>query len=224
MCGRYTHLLTWKQLHRLLALTSVPFDLTPRYNIAPTQLAPVARQDKDGRRSLDMLRWGLVPSWAGDLKIGNTMINARGETLATKPAFRAAFKRRRCIVPASGFYEWKKSEGSKTKQPFYITASDDGPLMLAGLWESWTSPDGAMIDTYTIITTAPNEMMAEMHDRMPVILDETDFDAWLDPAREDASGLIRSYPSELMRARPVSTVVNSPKNEDPVCIQPIAAQ
>ncbi len=221
MCGRYTHLLTWAQLCRLLGLTSAPMDLSPRYNIAPTQLAPVARQRPDGGRSLDMLRWGLVPSWASDPKIGNTMINARGETVATKPAFRTAFKRRRCIVPASGFYEWDKVAGGKIKQPYYITASDSGPLMLAGLWESWTSPEGEIVRSYTIITTSPNEMMAKIHDRMPVILDEADFDRWLDPEREDASELIRSYPAELMLATPVSTLVNSPRNEDPSCIQPL---
>lgn len=224
MCGRYTHLLTWAQLHRLLRLTSDPIDLPRRYNIAPTQLAPVARQDKHGGRSLDMLRWGLVPSWASDLKIGNTMINARGETLATKPAFRTAFKHRRCLVPASGFYEWKKPDQGKSKQPLYITASDGGPLMLAGLWESWTSPEGPMVQTYTIITTTPNEMMAEIHDRMPVIVDAADFGRWLDPNLEDASDLIRPYPAELMLARPVSTLVNSPRIDDPMCIQAIDSQ
>jgi putative SOS response-associated peptidase YedK len=220
MCGRYTHLLTWAQLHRLLRLTSAPIEIAARYNIAPTQLAPVVREAAVGARSLEMMRWGLVPSWANDLSIGSGMINARGETLATKPAFRGAFKRRRCIVPASGFYEWKKTEGSKSKQPFYITASDGGPLLLGGLWESWASPEGEWVLSYTIVTTGPNEVMATLHDRMPLILDGDDIDRWLDPRVEDAAGLVRSFPSELMLPVPVSTVVNSPKNDVPECIQP----
>lgn len=221
MCGRYTHLLTWAQLHRILRLTSDPIDLPVRYNIAPTQQAPVVRTTPEGGRAVHMLRWGLVPSWAEDSKIGNTMINARGETLAAKPAFRTAFKRRRCIVPASGFYEWKKCEGSKAKQPYYITASDEGPLMLGGLWESWTSPEGEIVRTFTIITTTPNAMMAEIHDRMPVVLGASAIDRWLDPSVEDVSALVRPYPVELMLAKPVSTLVNSPRNEDPACIQPV---
>lgn len=224
MCGRYTHLLTWAQLHRLLRLTSDPIDLPRRYNIAPTQEAPVVRTSPDGGRAAHLLRWGLVPSWAKDLSIGNTMINARGETLATKPAFRVAFRKRRCVVPASGFYEWKKMEGSKTKQPFYITSSDEGPLMFGGLWESWTSPEGEIVRTFTIITTTPNEMMAEIHDRMPLILDASDTDRWLDPKVEDASDLIRSFPPELMLAKPVSTLVNSPRNDVPECVQSISKQ
>ena len=224
MCGRFTHLLTWAQLHRLLRLTSDPIDLPIRYNIAPTQLAPVVRTTPEGGRAVHMLRWGLVPSWAKELAIGNSMINARGETIATKPAFRAAFKRRRCIVPASGFYEWKKCEETKAKQPFYITASDQSPLMLGGLWESWTSPDGEIIRTFTIITTTPNEMMAVIHDRMPVILDPSDIDTWLDPEVEDAGDLVRPFPAELMLASPVSTRVNSPRNDSPDCIQPQVPQ
>lgn len=232
MCGRFTHLLKWAQLQRLLRLTCDPIELPLRYNIAPTQQAPVVRTTPEGGRAVHLLRWGLVPSWAKDLSIGNTMINARGETLATKPAFRTAFKRRRCIVPASGFYEWKKSEGTKTKQPFYITASDESPLMFGGLWESWTlvkdEGEGVsegkpeIVRTFTIITTSPNEMMATLHDRMPLILDASDIDRWLDPKVEDASELVRPYPSELMLARPVSTLVNSPRNDVPECIQPSA--
>lgn len=221
MCGRYTHLYTWKQLHRLMELTTPLVDLPMRYNVAPTQRAPVVRQSRANARTLDMLRWGLVPSWAKDLAVGSSMINARGETIASKPAFRAAFKRRRCIVPISGFYEWQKLGGTR-KQPHYITASDDQPLALAGLWESWLSPEQESIETYTIVTTTPNEMMAEIHDRMPVILHAEDLDAWLDPGDEGSArvaGLIRPYPAELMLARPVSTHVNSPRHDDPSCIQ-----
>ncbi|MCW5769293.1 MAG: SOS response-associated peptidase [Phycisphaeraceae bacterium] len=220
MCGRYTHLVTWSQVHQLLRLSSDPIDLPLRYNIAPTQMAPVVRQ-RGGARSLEMLRWGLVPPWAKDIAIGSGMINARGETLATKPAFRAAFKRRRCLVPASGFYEWDKVSSGTKKQPSYITASDDGPLVFGGLWESWTSPEGQTIETYTIVTTAPNEMMARFHDRMPLVLDASDHDAWLDPEREDAFDLVRAYPAELMLARPVSTRVNSPRNDDASLIEPV---
>ncbi|MBX3316452.1 MAG: SOS response-associated peptidase [Phycisphaeraceae bacterium] len=220
MCGRFTQLLTWAQLRRLMRLTSPPIELPLRYNIAPTQRVPVVRHEGGGR-SLALLRWGLVPAWAKDLAIGSSMINARGETLAAKPAFRSAFKRRRCLVPASGFYEWDKVSGGKAKQPIYITASDEGPLVFGGVWESWASPDGDTVETFAIVTTAPNEMMSRFHDRMPLILDPDDHDAWLDPEREDASALVRPYPSELMLARPVSTRVNSPKNDDPSLIEPV---
>ena len=219
MCGRYTHLFTWEELHRLSTLTTPPMELGRSFNVAPTQRAPVIRWVEGGGHSLDLLKWGLVPFWAKDEKIGNSLINARGETVAEKPAFRVAFKSRRCIVPASGFYEWKKEE--KGKQPVYIQSSSGEPLLFAGLWERWEPTEGAPLETFTIITTGPNEMMAKLHDRMPVIVAREDIDAWLDPGSKSASGLVRPYPSELMMCYPVSTRVNSPKNNDELCAERI---
>lgn len=222
MCGRYTHLFTWEELHRLSTLTTPRIDLPRSFNVAPTQTAPVVRM-VEGGRGVEMLKWGLVPFWASDLKIGNSLINARGETVAEKPAFRAAFKARRCLVPVSGFYEWKKLEGPKVKQPYYIRAAVDEPLLLAGLWESWRDKSGASeakaVETYTIVTTTPNELMAELHDRMPVVVDPSDQAAWLQGTVEGAKALIRPYPAELMMSYPVSTRVNSPRVNDELCIE-----
>lgn len=232
MCGRFTHKYTWEQLHRLLNLVSPPFEFIHRFNVAPTQSAPVVREDVSsdrgttaGRR-VDLLRWGLIPTWAKDESFGAKTINARAETVATSQVFRDSFKRRRCLVPVSGFYEWRKLPGSTRKQPYYFTSSDAEPLMLAGLWSPWKSPDGPM-ETFTIITTTPNEMMAKFHDRMPVILGAEDWAAWLNPAKaseDELSGLLRPYPAELMLAHPVSTRVNSPKNDDAACIHVVEEQ
>ncbi len=232
MCGRFTNRFTWKQLHRLMGLTTPPpeQDFASRYNIAPTQTAPVVRADDrgGGARALAMLRWGLVPSWAKEIKIGASMINARAEGIEAKPAFRTALRRRRCIVPVSGFYEWKRLADGKSKQPYYIrSSSDDEPLAFAGLWERWQPPDADAVETFTIITTAPNQMMSGLHDRMPVILAPEDFDRWLDPTNQDAAGLLpllKPAPDDAMVYYPVSTLVNSPKNDDPGCIQPLNQQ
>lgn len=210
-----------------MLLTTEELGLSERYNVAPSQVAPVVRMTKDGGRGLFMLRWGLIPSWAKDTKFGYKTINARAETVATQPAFRSAFKKRRCLVPVSGFYEWKTVPGSKTKQPYYISAADEEPLVFAGLWEWWRDPadeSAEPIESFTIITTTPNELMGEIHNRMPVILSREDFGLWLDDANEGdeaVRGLLRTYPSELMMARKVSTLVNSPKNDSPECAQPI---
>lgn len=220
MCGRYTHLYTWEQLHTLSTLTTSAMVLPISYNVAPSQIAPIIRTDGPGLHRLDMFKWGLIPSWAKDSKIGNMLINARAETIAEKPAFRAAFKARRCIVPISGFYEWKKSEGKKNKQPFYITASDDKPLLLAGLWEQWPGNENEPeTRSFTIITTTPNELMATLHDRMPVILQPESQKNWLE-SKDPPTDLLHPYPSELLLCREVSTRVNSPKNNDPACIEP----
>ncbi len=227
MCGRFTYLYTWKQLHRLLDPTAYPeVELSPRYNTAPTQLAPVVRLDENARRIGAMMRWGLIPSWAKDASIGNSLINARCETVATKPAFRSAFLRRRCIVPISGFYEWRKAlpGPARTKQPFYITLTDDQPMMLAGLWEIWRPPEvDDPVHSFTILTCEPNQMMSELHDRMPVILDEAGVDAWLSAATQpDAlAGLMTPFAAELMWRRPVSARVNSPRHEGPELIRSV---
>src|ERR1043165_796856 len=221
MCGRYTHLFTWEELHRLSTLTTPRLEIPRSYNVAPTQMAPVIRV-VDGGRRLDLLKWGLIPFWAGDAKIGNTMINARAEGIEAKPAFREAVKSRRAIVPVSGFYEGKKLGDGK--QPYYITATDEQPMLLAGLWESWRDKTPMLmgepepIESYTIITTTPNELMEKLHDRMPVILSPEDALAWMSE-KEPPLGLLKPYPAEQMMARAVSTRVNSPKNNEAGCIE-----
>ena len=195
--------------------------LAPRYNIAPTQPVLAVRLAKNGERELAALQWGLVPFWAKDPGIGARMINARSETVAEKPSFRNAFKRRRCLIPASGFYEWQKTADGK--QPVFIHSADKRPFGLAGLWETWQSSDGSYLETCTILTTAPNEMMRPIHNRMPVILSPEDYATWLHPEPKPAVGLhlLRPYPPEYMAAYPVSTYVNNPRHEDPACIAPV---
>jgi len=200
-------------------------DLKPRYNIAPGQtVAAVICDPERSPHELVRLRWGLIPSWAKDPKIGYRTINARGDTVATKPSFRAAFKRRRCLIPADGFYEWKKID-AKHKQPYLITREKNRPFAFAGLFEHWTSPDGSVIDSCTIITTDANEPMSAVHDRMPAILAEEDYDRWIDPSQQAAAELqelIRPAPDDLLQFTPVSTVVNNPRNENPECVRPVA--
>lgn len=219
MCGRFTLISPGEVLAEFFELVDTP-DIEPRYNIAPTQAVGVVRRDRDIRR-FDLMHWGLIPSWAKDPTIGSRMINARSETAATKPSFRSAVKYRRCLLPTDGFYEWKAIAGQKRKQPYYIRMADDRPFAFAGLWEHWEGLDGAAIDSCTILTTEPNEMMADIHDRMPVILDPKDFAQWLDPEVKTADVLhppLRSYPAGGMTAYPVSTMVNRPSNDSAGCI------
>jgi putative SOS response-associated peptidase YedK len=222
MCGRFTLRTPAGVLIQQFRLQSVP-DLSPRYNIAPTQPAPVVRMNAgSGERELVLLRWGLVPSWAKDPSIGNRLINARSETIASKPSFRSAFRRRRCLVIADGYYEWKKL-GSR-KQPYYIRRQDEQPMGLAGLWEHWSSPteeEADHIQSCTIITTQANDLTRDVHDRMPVILSSDDHDMWLDPELEDRDRLqtlLEPAASDTMIMDPVSTYVNSPRNEGPECV------
>ncbi len=192
--------------------------LKPRFNIAPSQLHPVIVIEDD-HRVLKMMKWGLVPSWAKDEKIGYKMINARSEGIETKPSFRAAFKRHRCLVPTTGFYEWKKVDAN-TKQPYFIRLKSGGPFSFAGLWEVW-GPD--KLETFTIITTENNELIEPIHTRMPVILHEKDEAVWLDPELRNVDQLkelLKPYPSNEMEMYEVSTIVNSPKNESPDCMKP----
>jgi putative SOS response-associated peptidase YedK len=223
MCGRYT-VRSIQPVAELFGI-SLPPEFQPRYNVAPTQDVLVVRSASKGEgipaRRGDMLRWGLVPSWADDPSIGNRMINARAETAATRPAFRDAMKRRRCLVPADGFYEWQVREDSKRKQPHLIRMKDDRPFGFAGLWDTWRRGEEPL-ETFTILTTSPNELVAGIHNRMPVIVAPGDFERWLDPD-VDANGvaeLLKSYPAEGMRAGPVGLGVNNPKNDDPACAQP----
>jgi putative SOS response-associated peptidase YedK len=221
MCGRFA-LATEKHLLEILfELDLQPdFDFKPRYNIAPAQKVPVVRLDsKEGKRELTEMKWGLVPFWAKDISIGNRLINARAETVAEKPSFRDAFKKRRLLVPASGFYEWKKTAGRKT--PYYISTADRRLLALAGLWERWDK-EGEPLETFTILTTAPNSLVAELHDRMPVIISQADYENWLqpDPDFVEIEQLFRPYPEEKLRVTAVSSLVNNPANEGPELLQP----
>lgn len=216
MCGRYTLRVDPADLQEEFGVTAVPAEMTPRYNIAPTQ--PVAVIANNGRNELEFYRWGLIPSWAKDPKIGNRMINARAETLAEKPAFRTAFKKRRCLIPADGFYEWQKMAGSKTKTPMHIRLKSGRPFAFAGLWEAWRPSDEETLFTCTIITTTPNSLLESIHDRMPVILKPEAYELWLaqdEQAPEQLSKLLKPYPASLMTASAVSTLVNNPAVDSP---------
>lgn len=224
MCGRFTLALPAETIRDFLALARMP-ELTPRYNIAPSQPVAVARFDvRLGERSLQFVRWGLVPRWAKDPSIGQRLINARAETLAEKPAFRAPFRERRCLIPADGFYEWQKVDGQR--QPFHIRRRDGGPLAMAGLWESWLGPDGETLESCAIITTSANELVQPIHDRMPVLLPEDAFELWLDPTVTDLkrlSVLLRPADPEPLIAVPVSRRVNRPDAEGPELVMPLGS-
>ncbi len=228
MCGRFSNRFTWKELHERLDLIGTPLNLRPRYNVAPTQDVAAVRAAEQGR-TLAMLRWGLIPSWAKDHAIGHKLINARSETAAEKPSFRSAFRHRRCLIPADGFYEWQRRGG--TRQPWLFGLRDGAPMIFAGLWDRWTVPEGAAltgslaerspgdaVETCTILTTAANETVAPVHGRMPVILAPNAWDAWL---TGDAVPL-GPYPAEDMTAHPVSTHVNRPANDDARCVEPVS--
>lgn len=226
MCGRFTLWVDPRQLTEVFPWLSLPegaaAGLQPRYNIAPTQ--PVAVVPNDGRRRLDFFVWGLIPSWAKDPGIGNRMINARAETLAEKPSFRTAYRRRRCLILADGFYEWAARPGQKRKTPMYLRMASGEPFAFAGLWERWHSPYGDEVLSCTIVTTTPNELIRPLQNRMPVILPEAAYDAWLDPSEqhpEALAGLLQPYPAEQMQAYEVSTAVNSPANDTLACVEPI---
>ena len=222
MCGRYVLTTPVEHLAEEFGLTGVPPEISPNYNVAPTQEV-AAVLEEGGERRLEMLRWGLIPSWAKDPGIGSRMINARSETAPEKPSFRGAFKKRRCLIPADGFYEWQRTNDDK--QPFYIHMEDGIPLAFAGLWESWQSPEGPEIRTCTILTTDANELLAPIHNRMPVILQPEAYDPWLAPDTRDLdllSSLLVSYPGDAMEAYPVSRRVNSPANNEPGCVESVA--
>ncbi len=223
MCGRFTLTVDPEELQQQFGLSEPPpAELVPRYNIAPSQAVAVVANSPD--RKLELFQWGLIPSWAKDPKIGNKLINARAETLAEKPSFRAALKRRRCLVVADGFYEWKKNGAAKT--PIYVQMQDRRPFAFAGLWEVWQPPDGGLLKTCTIITTEPNALLETIHNRMPAILAPADYDAWLRPdevAADQLLPLLRPFDAGQMRAVPVSARVNSPEFDAPECVQPVAA-
>jgi putative SOS response-associated peptidase YedK len=223
MCGRFTMATPGQVIAEVFGLDDVP-ELSPRFNIAPTQAVAAVRARADGRRELVALTWGLIPSWSKDRAIGSRMINARAETVAEKPAFRAALRARRCLVLADGFYEWQKL-GTR-KQPHHIRMRDGRPFAFAGLWERWVPPEGDPVESCTIITTVPNEVVAPIHDRMPVILAPADLDLWLEPGSRDpaaVAALLRPYPAGGMTAYPVSLRVNSPGADDASCVVPLNA-
>ena len=222
MCGRFTLTADQDSFEDRFSLTGFDLGWVPSFNIAPTQEVLTVTNDGSENRP-ELMRWGLVPSWTKDPKIGNRMINARSETLTEKPSFRTAFKRRRCLIPADGFYEWKR-EG-KAKKPMLITANPGGLFALAGLWETWKQPDDSWLLTCAIITTSANEFMKSIHDRMPVILPRESEASWLDPEEQDTamlSELLLPYDSGRMEAYEVSTLVNSPRNNFPEVIEPVA--
>ncbi|KAB8319859.1 SOS response-associated peptidase [Tolypothrix campylonemoides VB511288] len=222
MCGRFTLSQTAEAIYQTFHVNKI-LSLEPQYNIAPTQMvAAVLYNPETKQREFEKLRWGLIPSWAKDLGMGAKLINARAETVGEKPAFRSAFKHRRCLVVADGFYEWQTKEGKK--QPFYFHLQERKPFGFAGLWEQWRSPQGEEITSCTILTTKCNELLQPIHERMPVILQPQDYDLWLDPqvqTPEPLQQLLHPYPSEAMMAYPVSTMVNSPKHNSPDCIKPL---
>jgi putative SOS response-associated peptidase YedK len=221
MCGRFTLTFDPDDLQEAFSLSAPPpAGLAPRYNIAPSQ--PVAVIANGETRALELFKWGLIPSWAKDPKIGNRMINARAETLAEKPSFRTALKKRRCLVLADGFYEWKRAGKSKT--PMYIQMKDGRPFAFAGLWEAWKSPDGGWIKSCTIITTTPNALMEKIHDRMPVILSPKAYDLWLTSGElpaEKTLPLLKPFAASQMKAIAVSPLVNNPKFDSRECLVPV---
>ncbi len=225
MCGRYT-LSQPSDIVTELGVEGSGMELAPRYNIAPTQNAPIVRPDKAGeKKELALLRWGLIPFWAKDAKIGNRMINARAETVAEKPSFKAALRRRRCVVLADGFYEWRKMRGGK--QPYHIHLVENRPFTIAGLWDRWTKGPEGPVETFTILTTSANEKVAELHDRMPVILDAEARETWLDRSVEDPrelASLLRPFDDDQIAFDAVSKLVNSPANDVPECLRPIETQ
>ena len=221
MCGRFSLTSDPNDLREAFPWLNIPEQISPRYNIAPSQ--PVAAVPNDGSNKLDFFQWGLVPYWAKDPTIGNRMINARAESLAEKPSFKTAFRRRRCLILADGFYEWKLEVGMKTKVPMYIHLKSGAPFAFAGLWERWHSKDGSMLLSCTIITTEPNTLMQSIHNRMPVIMPREKYDLWLSPEEVDNTELLKlliPYQDIDMEAYPVSRMVNSPNNDVRACIEP----
>lgn len=222
MCGRFTivNLADFIAQFPFFELPDVP--PPPRYNVAPTQPVPVVANT--GENKIEFYRWGLIPSWADDPAIGNRLINARAETLDSKPSFRDGLRRRRCLVIGDSFYEWRKEPGGKTKTPLRITMKDQRPFGFAGIWDVWQSPDGSQLPTCTIITVPANELVAPIHDRMPAIIRPAEYRAWLEPTEHPADRmkpLLSPYPADQMKAQVVSRAVNNPKVDSRECIEPV---
>ena len=221
MCGRYSQTRDLAALVRRFKTAQIRAEVQPRYNVAPSQPAPVVVQNTE--RTLDSYRWGLVPSWAKDFKAGHKMINARMETVADRPAFRRPLRSQRCLVPADGFFEWRTDPTREARTPMRVELKSHEPFAFAGLWDSWRDAEGRETRSFTILTTAANELVATIHDRMPVILRPEDEDLWLDPSADLAAlrRVMVPYAGREMRAYAVSTAVNSPRNDTPACIAPV---
>lgn len=223
MCGRFTLAADPSCLTQVFPDFEHSDQLIPCYNITPTQDVAVVANNNPAK--IELFRWGLIPSWAKDPTIGNRMINARSETLAEKPSFRTAYKRRRCLVLADGYYEWRKEPGGGAKTPFYIRMASEQPFAFAGLWEQWKPSDEAdAVLSCTIITCPPNKMLEQIHHRMPVILDRDAYDLWLDSSDQtpaDLNHLLEPYPADEMTAYAVSRLVNKPSNDTPACTLPV---
>jgi putative SOS response-associated peptidase YedK len=219
MCGRFASFLPAEALRQIFGTVNPAPNLAPSWNLAPTQLAPVVRLHPETKqRHLNVLIWGLIPYFTRDLKSARKPINARAESVATSPMFKAAFARRRCLVPAGAFYEWQKTASGK--QPFAIARSDGQIMALGGLWEGWRSPEGEILRTFVIITVPANPDVAELHDRMPLIIEERDWSAWLGEAESDPTALLKSSPAGTLRVWSVSRAVNSPQNNEPQLLDP----
>ena len=218
MCGRY-ELSSHPDVIALAFGLRFPPDITPRYNIAPTQQVPIIRQNAAGERELVQMRWGLVPRWAKDPSIGTRMINARGESITSKYAYRNAFARHRCLVPANGFYEWQTTDARR--QPMHVGMDDGRPFGLAGLYERWLSPEGEVLDTCTIVTTQANASLERLHNRMPVIIADADYEHWLDTGTDDVTDLLTPWSGDALRVYPVSMRVNAVRNDDAALRDPI---
>jgi putative SOS response-associated peptidase YedK len=223
MCGRYAITSAPEAIRRLFGYGEQP-NFPPRYNVAPTQPVPIVRIF-EGKREFALVRWGLIPAWVKDPRGFSLLINARGESLDDKPAFRAALRYRRCLFPADGFYDWRR-EGERAR-PYYVRLKTDGPMALAGLWENWMGPHGEEMETAAIVTTRANRMLATIHPRMPVIVPPAAFDLWLDTGRVDrttAAALIAPAPEDMLIFHEVSPAVNSATNDTPDLIEPVTAQ
>jgi len=219
MCGRFTLHLPAEVIAEIFGVP-LPAGLSPRYNIAPSQMNLVVRQTTAGRQLVPM-KWGLIPHWAKDPRLGYSLINARAETIDSKPAFRGSFRSRRCLVVADGFYEWRH-EG-KAKEPFHITLKEGGAMAFAGLWDHWQNPEGELVQSFTIITCASNELVSQLHERMPVIIGRNDYDIWLNPDAplELEKKLLLPFPAERMTLWKVGALVNSSGNESEECIRKV---
>ncbi len=220
MCGRYTLTASPEAVQQAFTLDTLPI-LQPRYNIAPTQPVPIITSEKP--KELTIVSWGLIPSWSKDTSGASKLINARAETIEEKPSFRAAYKYRRCLIPADGFFEWQSVDNGGKKKPQFIYVGEHEVFAFAGLWERWQSPGGDEVHTCTILTTEPNDLIKPLHHRMAVILDKADYDAWLSPDSKpgELKHLLRSYPSERMNLYEISTLVNNARIDTPEILQPV---
>jgi putative SOS response-associated peptidase YedK len=226
MCGRYTLHHTPREIRERFGVETLEELLSPRYNIAPSQIVPIIRRHQSSvaggdSREMAGCKWGLIPYWAKDPKIGNNLINAKAETISEKPSFKNAFVKRRCLIPADGFFEWRK-RGKEPSQPVYVRRRDGGLFAFAGLWEAWKTPEGEALETCTIITVEPNEFISKIHHRMAAILKPDEEAAWIDPKSksDELLRLLRPYESDDLEAFPVSRAVNSPAHDSPECIAP----